>query len=51
MLLAFLCELKTVSGSAGRHKFTLFSGFGRFSAGLISVLHAVERELAMLLLG
>jgi len=51
MPLAFLCEVHTVSGWAGRHKFTLFPGFGRFSAGLTSVLHAVERELAMLLPG
>ena len=51
MPLAFLRELNTVSGWAGRHKFTLFPGFGRFSAGLIAEPHAVEFGFAMHLPG
>ena len=51
MPLAFLRELNTVSGWAGRHKFTLFPGFGRFSAGLIADPHTVEFGLAMYLPG
>jgi hypothetical protein len=47
MQLAFLCELNAVSGWAGCHRFTLFPGFGRFSAGLIPVPHAVEFGFAM----
>jgi hypothetical protein len=42
MQFAFLCELNAESGWAGCHKFTLFPGFGRLSAGLISMPYAVK---------